>query len=71
MRDTGVRLFDHIAKCLSDFVHDRELGGEVLPLGFTFSFPCKQEGLAKGILVKWTKGPYLYDVRREGGGDPQ
>jgi len=56
MRDTGVRLFDHIAKCLSDFVHDRELGGEVLPLGFTFSFPCRQEGLARGILVKWTKG---------------
>ena len=56
MRNTGVRLFDHIAKCLSDFVHDRELGDEVLPLGFTFSFPCRQEGLAKGILVKWTKG---------------
>ena len=56
MRDTGVRLFDYIAKCLSDFVHDRELGGEVLPLGFTFSFPCRQEGLARGILVKWTKG---------------
>jgi hexokinase len=27
-----------------------------LPLGFTFSFPCEQEGLAKAKLVKWTKG---------------
>jgi len=27
-----------------------------LPLGFTFSFPCEQEGLAKARLVKWTKG---------------
>ena len=30
--------------------------GEKLPLGFTFSFPCKQEGLAKARLSKWTKG---------------
>jgi hexokinase len=27
-----------------------------LPLGFTFSFPCKQEGLTKARLVSWTKG---------------
>lgn len=27
-----------------------------LPLGFTFSFPCQQEGLAKARLSKWTKG---------------
>lgn len=25
-------------------------------MGFTFSFPMIQEGLNKGILVKWTKG---------------
>ena len=25
-------------------------------MGFTFSFPCQQEGLAKATLVKWTKG---------------
>ena len=30
--------------------------GKKLPLGFTFSFPCKQEGLAVGRLVRWTKG---------------
>lgn len=27
-----------------------------LPLGFTFSFPCKQEGLTCAKLVNWTKG---------------
>ena len=27
-----------------------------LPLGFTFSFPCKQEGLTKARLIAWTKG---------------
>ena len=42
MRGTGEGLFDHIAECLADFVHDREIGHEVLPLGFTFSFPCYQ-----------------------------
>ena len=47
MTGTGNELFDHIASCLADFVEDFELKGEQLPLGFTFSFPCKQEGLAK------------------------
>jgi hexokinase len=27
-----------------------------IPLGFTFSFPCKQEGLNSARLVSWTKG---------------
>ena len=31
-------------------------GDAPLPLGFTFSFPCKQEGLAVGRLTQWTKG---------------
>lgn len=53
---TGEELFDHIASCLASFVKDREIGDEKLPLGFTFSFPCAQEGLAKARLVKWTKG---------------
>ena len=53
---TGVALFDHIAECLSDFVYSREIQDQILPLGFTFSFPCEQEGLAKAKLVKWTKG---------------
>ncbi|KAK4320248.1 hypothetical protein Pmani_008859 [Petrolisthes manimaculis] len=52
----GDRLFDHLAECLASFIKERELGDEILPLGFTFSFPCKQEGLTKARLVCWTKG---------------
>ena len=39
-----------------EFVNEFHLSDETLPLGFTFSFPCRQEGLAKGILTNWTKG---------------
>merc|ERR1719312_1155479 len=56
MTGPGVDLFDHIAECLSNFVHDRQLESEVLPLGFTFSFPLEQQGLAQAVLVQWTKG---------------
>merc|ERR1719260_455088 len=56
MTGLGTELFDHIASCLAEFVKDRKLEMETLPLGFTFSFPCKQEGLAKASLVRWTKG---------------
>ncbi len=28
----------------------------MLIIGFTFSFPCKQEGLASARLTSWTKG---------------
>lgn len=56
MAGHGDLLFDHIAKCLADFARSRGIDKEVLPLGFTFSFPCKQKGLAVGELIKWTKG---------------
>lgn len=35
---------------------ERNVSNETLPLGFTFSFPCSQVGLTKGILCTWTKG---------------
>lgn len=35
---------------------EHDLAGQKLPLGFTFSFPCKQEGLDVGRLITWTKG---------------
>jgi hexokinase len=35
---------------------DHQLMDKHLPLGFTFSFPCRQEGLDKAILTNWTKG---------------
>ncbi|XP_076240205.1 hexokinase A isoform X2 [Calliopsis andreniformis] len=56
MLGTGVQLFDHIAQCLALFVKDLNLQDEVLPLGFTFSFPLTQRGLTEGYLVRWTKG---------------
>ena len=47
----GDGLFDHIADCLHEFIVEHKLEGAKLPLGFTFSFPCKQEGLAKVRLM--------------------
>lgn len=57
MTGSGVQLFDHIATCLSNFMTSEQLiGRPALPLGFTFSFPCKQNGLASAALSTWTKG---------------
>lgn len=47
MLGSGDKLFDHIAECLHTFVVEHNLTDKKLPLGFTFSFPCQQEGLAK------------------------
>jgi len=55
MEGPGADLFDHIAACLAAFMKERGIEKEVLPLGFTFSFPCKQKGLAVGELITWTK----------------
>ncbi|NXJ06673.1 HXK3 protein, partial [Odontophorus gujanensis] len=56
MQGTGEALFDHIIECIEDFQMKQELMGQVLPLGFTFSFPCQQLGLDKAVLLNWTKG---------------
>lgn len=56
MKGEGTKLFDHIASCIASFLSDHQLHNQSLPLGFTFSFPCRQEGLNVGRLVKWTKG---------------
>uniref|UniRef100_A0A3B5AF91 Phosphotransferase n=1 Tax=Stegastes partitus TaxID=144197 RepID=A0A3B5AF91_9TELE len=52
MLGPGEQLFDYIAEHLSKFLKSRDLKGQTLPLGFTFSFPCEQ----KSILISWTKG---------------
>uniref|UniRef100_A0A0K0D618 Phosphotransferase n=1 Tax=Angiostrongylus cantonensis TaxID=6313 RepID=A0A0K0D618_ANGCA len=53
---TGEKLFDHIAECIALFSNE-QLGRtkNKLPLGFTFSFPLKQEGLTRARLITWTK----------------
>ncbi|XP_038006369.1 hexokinase-3 isoform X2 [Motacilla alba alba] len=56
MQGTGEELFDHIIDCIIDFQTKQNLVTQMLPLGFTFSFPCKQVGLDKALLLTWTKG---------------
>jgi hexokinase len=45
-------LFDFIAHGVADV-----LAGDAsaLPLGHTFSFPCRQEGINRAVLIQWTK----------------
>lgn len=56
MTGTGVQLFDHIAECIYKFMKNHNLLDQKIPLGFTFSFPCKQMGLNHAVLTQWTKG---------------
>ncbi|XP_040200338.1 hexokinase-3 isoform X2 [Rana temporaria] len=56
IQGTGEGLFDHIVDCITEFQKENGLLGKKLPLGFTFSFPCKQTSLDQGILISWTKG---------------
>ena len=52
-----LQLFDHIAACMAEFMKENNMdGNKTLPLGFTFSFPCQQDGLTVGKLITWTKG---------------
>lgn len=37
----GTGLFDHIAQCLSTFMRENKVEHIKIPLGFTFSFPCR------------------------------
>ncbi|KHN86235.1 Hexokinase-2 [Toxocara canis] len=67
IKGSGTGLFDHIAECLAKFVLDKNLFSKAgtLPLGFTFSFPCAQEGLTKARLITWTKGFSASGVEHE------
>lgn len=54
---TGETLFDFIAGCIEVFLKREGIGPfEERELGFTFSFPVRQTGLASGKLMCWTKG---------------
>uniref|UniRef100_A0A674G7R4 Hexokinase-2 n=1 Tax=Taeniopygia guttata TaxID=59729 RepID=A0A674G7R4_TAEGU len=65
MQGTGEELFDHIVQCLADFLEYMGIKGARLPLGFTFSFPCRQASIDKGTLVGWTKGFKATDCEGE------
>ncbi len=58
MRGPATDLFDFLAACLHDFLADHGvlLAAKDIGIGFTFSFPTKQHGLASADLVTWTKG---------------
>ena len=60
-------LFDFIATKLKDFVEREENVSEpsveeTRELGFTFSFPVKQNSSSTGTLLKWTKGFSIQDM---------
>ncbi|MEE6488144.1 hypothetical protein FKM82_015142 [Ascaphus truei] len=65
MQGTGEELFDHIVQCIAEFLDYMGIKGAPLPLGFTFSFPCKQDRIDKGTLVGWTKGFKATDCEGE------
>lgn len=56
MQGTGEQLFDFIANCLGDFLIEKGVAQDNLPLGFTFSYPCDQRSLRSATLLRWTKG---------------
>ncbi|KAG8996175.1 hexokinase A [Tulasnella sp. 427] len=57
----GSLLFDFCADSLSAFLESARAEGIIkegaeLPMGFTFSYPCQQDRIDHGILIRWTKG---------------
>ncbi|TFK25469.1 hexokinase [Coprinopsis marcescibilis] len=63
-QDDGQKLFDFCVDCLKLFIEANSgedgilqlVPGQKIPLGFTFSYPCKQDKIDHGILIRWTKG---------------
>lgn len=50
-------LFGFIASCIKKFIKKEGIKlSEEVRLGFTFSFPVVQTGIASGTLLRWTKG---------------
>jgi hexokinase len=45
-------LFDFIARQVKEILAGDRAD---LPLGHTFSFPCRQEGINRAVLIQWTK----------------
>jgi len=43
------QLFDYLVECLWDFLVKRDMMCQLLPIGFTFSFPTKHLGIDKVI----------------------
>ncbi len=57
IKGKGKDLFDFIAGCIKRFVKEKGIAGtKKSNIGFTFSFPIRQAGIASGVLMYWTKG---------------
>lgn len=56
-KSTSEKFFDYLADCIKPFI---KRGGadrrDRIYLGYTFSFPVEQTGIASGVLLRWTKG---------------
>ncbi|KAF3340863.1 hexokinase-3-like protein [Carex littledalei] len=66
MISTCEKMFGFIASKLKQFV-EREEGlqegsHKTRALGFTFSFPVRQNSVSSGVLIKWTKGFDIEDI---------
>lgn len=46
------QLFDHVAECLGDFMEKRKIKDKQLPVGLTFSFPCRQSKIDE-VSMPW------------------
>ncbi|KAF9507028.1 hypothetical protein BS47DRAFT_1352147 [Hydnum rufescens UP504] len=62
-QEDGSKLFDFCADCVAGFIRahigDKDGSikeGQELALGFTFSYPCTQDRIDQGTLIRWTKG---------------
>ena len=62
------QLFNFLAECIEQFLGEAPLtthksdSGDILPLGFTFSFPMTQLAIDSGKLNTWTKNFDLPDA---------
>lgn len=62
-------LWEYTADCIEQFIeyhHEDERDDlEVMPLGFTFSYPATQQYIDNGVLQRWTKGWAVEGVEGE------
>jgi hexokinase len=49
-------LFNFVASTLKNFIEREDGKDEQKALGFTFSFPVRQNSVSSGSLIRWTKG---------------
>lgn len=58
----GHVLFEFIADRIKYYLSECWTGEQPKQVGFTFSYPVRQEGLAHGVLLQWNKAINCHDV---------